>query len=147
MSKEMSADFFLRNTRPAKRLRAVVARAFAVPVSRVAIRTVGAETPYPADTDVLLHHFTPSLPGDFPEQYILATEADRMSRLPVALTALARDLGTAVIVGAKDGMDLYLADGSTHTVELDQDDTDAFHLTPEIRTLIEQAARPVAIAS
>jgi len=146
MSREMSADFFMRDTRSATRIRAIVARVFSVPVSHVAIRVVGSETPYPADAEVLVHHFTPSLPGDFPEQYILAAESDRMPRLPATFKALARELDTAVLIGANPGMHLYLADGSVHTVELDQDETDAFHLPPEIRALIDRATPPVAVA-
>jgi hypothetical protein len=47
-------------------------------------------------------------------------------------------------------MTLHLPDGTHHTVRLEQDDDDAFRITPEMRRLIDRATRrgaPTAVAS
>ncbi len=82
--------------------------------------------------------------GDFPVWYGLAVDASLVNRVPRALPSVSQALGIVAISDADEDEDmtLHLPDGSSHVVHLEQDDDDAFRITPEIQRLIERAGRP-----
>jgi len=145
----LAGDMFIHSVIDPDILRTATARAFGLLPGRVGVRA--PETPWP-DAEVVAEVWTPDLRGDWPGQYILWVPSSDRGLLPTPLADLARNLGVAVMMPAdaddEDLMDLYLPDGSTHEVRVPQDEDDyGFRDTPEMRDLIEHAARPVAIAS
>lgn len=147
---DLGADIFIGSRTPLATLRNAFARAFDLPIDRVVIRH--AETPWPPFARVVLElvgEGTP-IPGDYPIQVLPWVPNDQADD-PAALTALALALGAPVLTSADDDNDLlmhlYLPDGATYAVLVDQDDDGGIRNTPEMRRLIAAHSPASAIAS
>lgn len=123
-------------------LREIAARAFGVDPMVVAVGPLLEFTP-PSGSQVIFQRQPEDLPGDFPVWYGLAVDASLANRVTRAIDRVAHGLGIIAISDADDDddMTLHLPDGSDRVVHLEQDDDDAFRLTPEMRELIEAATR------
>lgn len=123
-------------------LREVAARAFGVDPAAVAVGPLLELTP-PPDSQVVLQRQPEDLPGDFPVWFGLALDASLMPRVTRAIDTVVFGLGIVALTDGDDDdtMTLHLPDGSDRVVRLEQGDDDAFRITPEMRQLIERAAR------
>ena len=138
---DLGADIFIGATPPPDTLRAAVARAFAVPVDRVAIRR--AEAAWPV-ADVVLEDIDDDapVPGDYPLQLLPWASEERLTDLPPVLSALAQGLGAPVLTSDDERyeiMNLYLPDGSAYDVDVDQDEDGGIRNTLQMRRLIDAA--------
>ncbi len=145
----LGADIFIGAARSPEAIRAAAARAFGVPLNRVAYHEVD-DAPWP-DADVVLEVWDDTLrPGDYPLQ-ILPWVPDACTDNPDTLTALSVALGAPILTAAdsRDPTDqeLHLPDGTTHRVSVSQDDDGGFRNTPFMRRLINSISSTDAIAS
>ncbi len=146
---DLGADIFIGGLPSPETLKAAVAQAYSVPASRVAIRR--AETPWP-DADVVLEYINENgvIPGDYPIQLLPWGPADRTDE-PSTLTALSITLKAPILTSSDShdplDMELYLPDGAMYRVSVDQEANGGIRNTTIMRRLIEQHARPNAMAS
>ena len=139
----MDMDIFIGAMPSPETLRAATARAFGVPVDRVAFRH--PEEPWPS-ADVILEYMDDTFnPGDYPLQLLPWVHANRLATIGDSLSALARELGVPILTAADtyDPMEqeLYLPDGSMYRVDVAQDDDDGVRNTAIMRRLIQQHAQ------
>jgi hypothetical protein len=138
----MMSDILFREFPNPVKLRIAASRAFDIASGLVSVAELSGFAPIPADARVVMLHEPEDMPGDFPGWYGLAVDPALVMRVPHAVDAIARSLGTVLLTDAEDDeeMTLHLPDGTHHTVRLAQDDDDAFRITPEMQRLIDAAS-------
>lgn len=140
-------DIFVGASPSPVMLRTGIARAFGLPIERVAIRQEGEAWPA---ADLVIEIVDAHAPGDYPLQLIpWMPDPEAMGK---ALARLARELGVPVLT-ASDSVDprsndLFLADGSLHEVFVDQDEDGGIRNTASMRRLIADSyTAPLPLAS
>ncbi|MGB3328029.1 MAG: hypothetical protein WBA46_03690 [Thermomicrobiales bacterium] len=138
----ITGDFFIGGRIPTDALRTAIAHALRIDPSQIGTREMGSG--HVAAGRVVLVSVASSLPGDYADQYIATGETGDSDRFERVLSAVARELGVPVLIGAglddPDIMSLITPDGTRQHVFAEQDEDDGgIRNTPEMRRLIEQS--------
>lgn len=143
-----ATDLLLQADPSRDRLRIAVSRAFGVDPGRVTVGDAEGTTPIPDDAEIVLLRQPGVMPGDFPAWYSQAITPGLADRVDRSWDAIARDLVTVILSEAPDyGTIAHLPDGTGHVLYVPEEDEGGYRITPELKRLIEQHSRPVAIAS